>query len=76
MSGGAYDYFYSKVNDVISEMEQIQHEYPQDYRTRVMKISVLYSELMYALEWADSGDTGPEDINKALDEFMQKVREL
>lgn len=76
MSGGHYEYFYSKVNSVVDEMEDLQKEYPETFREKVIQISKLYSDLMHALEWVDSGDTGPEDMNKALNHFMQKVREL
>lgn len=63
MSGGSYDYAYSRVQDFVDRL--VTRE-----RTAVRKAFrvhlVAVAEAMRAIEWEDSGDTGPERTEQAI----------
>lgn len=76
MSGGAYDYIHIKVNQGIDDMQDLEDEEPQEYRQLGIKISKAYSDLIRAIEWADSGDTGPAEALEAIDEFLKQIKQI
>jgi hypothetical protein len=71
MSGGAYEYLYSKVDIAIEQMYDAQCETYEPYREKAMDISRLYSKLMKTIEWVDSGDKSPEDAELAIQYFLK-----
>ena len=64
MSGGAYDYAYAKVEEMAVNLRHSTT--PIEYRAWFAEHLRLVSAAMRALEWEDSGDTGPEDSKKAV----------
>ena len=76
MSGGAYNYIAWKVNDAIGEMEDLQHEHPQEYREIAIRVSKAYSDLVHAIEWADSGDTGSKEAFEAINQFLKQINKI
>jgi len=73
MSGGAYDYLTSKVNDAIEIMRDLQNENPESFREEAIRISEAYSEFIRTTEWVDSGDCTPEDALEALAKFKKEI---
>lgn len=74
MSGGAYQYLYSSVNDFANSIDpdaDRNHEAVK-LRKRFAKHLKLVADAMYAIEWVDSGDMSSGDevdaIKKALGE--------
>lgn len=64
MSGGSYDYFYIKLEDVAS---QIRDADICPRRMTLRRILLLIAKAMHAVEWVDSCDWGPEREKEALD---------
>jgi hypothetical protein len=73
MSGGAYEYLCSKVNQAIELMRDIQNDHPEYFREESIKISESYSEFIRIVEWVDSGDCSPEDALQALSKFKKEI---
>lgn len=67
MSGGAFDYFYSRLNEVA---EEIYQERTEEEKTLARLLKDL-SEVMYALEWWRSGDTDRNDFVKVWQDFKE-----
>ena len=63
MSGGHYDYLCFRVRDFADEMETQANQ----KRIEFQKLMVLVAEACRAIEWEDSGDTGPEQTEEAID---------
>ena len=62
MSGGSMDYAYAKLRIVAEELEASAGEgnHP-DLRREVASYIERAVEVVRAIEWSDSADTGPED---------------
>jgi len=65
MSGGAYDYAYERVNDFLFHFTR-NATTPQ--RKAFQQLLKHVGAAMHAIEWADSGDTGEDTVNKAIEE--------
>lgn len=94
MSGGSYDYLYSKdAQDIIYRIPDLIRMRDRliqlDMKTGAEKVQKLiltvekYTieadarmdemyELMRAVEWMDSGDSGLDSVQKAYEKFLQK----
>jgi hypothetical protein len=76
MSGGSYSYLYQKLDDMVEEMElKNQEEYLDDRHTTIYAMKEV-SKLAKSIEWADSGDSGTEELRSALDEFFIKMNRI
>lgn len=80
MSGGAYDYAYSKVREFGERLTdgETQEGYKPEIssealalRQRFAAICLLVAEAMKAVEWEDSGDSGPEDTKTAIEAVLK-----
>lgn len=80
MSGGYYDYFYSKVNTFIEEVEEDIESVPTSYRNisleeleaikYLKQLAVHLAEASYLAEWWLSGDTGSQSFVS----YMSKLK--
>ena len=73
MSGGSYDYAYGHINDLAFRInEKANIERPDEFARREAFASwlLMAAEVARAIEWHDSGDTGPNDEAKAMDAFL------
>ena len=61
MSGGSMDYAYSKLEDAASAVRSSAdfHEFPQ-LRIAIAQHIESLAEVLHAMEWSDSGDTGTD----------------
>lgn len=77
MSGGTYDYAYSKVISMAEDMQIVGDVNEIISPTRVWFIHHLHlvAEAMRAVEWEDSGDTSSEETVKAIDAVMDHMRD-
>ena len=62
MSGGHYDYAYTKIDDFRFQMEETS---PQ--RTALKQLLALVSDAVRQIEWVDSGDCTPHSEDKAIE---------
>ena len=66
MSGGSWDYFYSRCKDVAEELSGESCPLRRAFGAHML----IVSEAMHAIEWVDSGDKGSGEemdlIRKAL----------
>ena len=71
MSGGAYNYAYSRV-------EQMAHDIPRfsPLRRAFAEHLERVAEAMRALEWCDSGDSNEEAAEAAMRAVIEPVAEL
>jgi len=65
MSGGAYDYFYHKLQDLA-----IENRDRDVRRLAVQKVIDALANVMHDIEWVDSADYSPGDEHKAIDELL------
>ena len=70
MSGGHYDYLSFKVREFADMVET--NDIPK--RVEFQKLMLLVADACYAIEWEDSGDTGPENTEKKIDAVMAFLR--
>jgi hypothetical protein len=88
MSGGHYDYAYWRVLDFaescISPQNKWDDEKQQDIevpadnlelREKLAKHLRKVAEIMRAVEWCDSGDTGEDTLKVELEEFLSTLKE-
>jgi hypothetical protein len=73
MSGGSFDYAYSKLDRVIEEMAQ---SCKRPLHKAFIKHLVKVSKALYELEWEVSGDTGTGDADLAIKELIKPQDEL
>lgn len=77
MSGGSYNYAFTGVNDFMWEMNQ--RDFPtsasREHRKALAELLGVVSEAMRAVEWEDSGDTGPEQTIKAIEDCFEFARD-
>lgn len=78
MSGGHYDYAYHKIAEFAENLE-LSHDRldsdgmnkpnppPCPRRLKFKKLLTLVAEAAKAVEWADSGDSGEDEAEKAMD---------
>jgi hypothetical protein len=81
VSGGRYDYLYSKFSeasdrpDVITAMakrlEPSGHDEPAAATREVLRLADSLGEVSQAVEWADSGDAGEDDVAQAVARFRR-----
>lgn len=62
MSGGSFDYIFYKVEEIA----------PRIPDRELSEMTKDFANLLYDLEWYDSGDTGYDDWNRARDKFKNK----
>lgn len=55
MSGGSYDYVYSRIHDAAREVERAHRDQP--HVVAFARLLAQCGDVMYAIEWADSCDT-------------------
>lgn len=67
MSGGRYQYAYEKIERFADAIEMVG-ETAEDNKLRIALKAhlLLVAAAMKAVEWEDSGDTGPGDTNTAI----------
>lgn len=64
MSGGSYDYFFGRVNDMADSLRNVDSD-PR--RTAFKKLLRLVSDALHDIEWVDSCDYAEGDDHKAID---------
>lgn len=64
MSGGAYDYIYSRVDDMADSLRRTGTD-PR--RASFQKLLKIVSKAMHDIEWVDSCDYGIGDDHAAID---------
>lgn len=74
MSGGSYDYAYSKLDDLAGRIKSRA-------RGNALRLAFAHklskmAEAAKAIEWHDSGDWGEEDELEALRAVLEPVEEL
>ncbi|MCK5138644.1 MAG: hypothetical protein KAQ85_02275 [Thermodesulfovibrionia bacterium] len=62
MSGGSYDYFCYKIDDI-----ELKRNTTDNRRIAFQKLLSLVSKAMHDIEWVDSGDYGEGDDHEAID---------
>lgn len=67
MSGGSYDYIYSKIEDLA---DTIRNQEKDPRRASFAKLMKLVGEAMREIEWVDSCDSGPGDEYKSIDKVF------
>jgi hypothetical protein len=67
MSGGSYNYFYQQLE---SYAEDIRNLDINPKRKLFSQLLVLCAKAAKDIEWVDSGDYGPGDEDKAIDEVF------
>ncbi len=73
MSGGSYDYKYGQIEYLATEISSRANiERPDEYARRKAFAAWLRqaAAVAKAIEWHDSGDTGPDDEAKAMEAFL------
>lgn len=73
MSGGSMDYAYAKINAVADDIERSIAEgrsRPQ-LRRRLEEHLRECADVLRAIEWADSGDTGPDQWVEAARRLLE-----
>jgi len=66
MSGGSYDYFYSKVNDVADQLMVQTNPLRRAFALHLKKVATA----MHDIEWVDSGDSSEGDEEKAINAVL------
>jgi hypothetical protein len=61
MSGGSYDYFYSKVEDFATSL-RLTSPLRKAFKAHMIKVARACEDI----EWVDSGDCGTGDEDKAI----------
>ena len=76
MSGGRFDYFYSKLNELIADIE---YDYDLNKKIKLSteerklrKLLIDLSSLSHDYEWWKSGDNSEEDFIKSFNKFKRK----
>lgn len=65
MSGGSYNYVYSKIQDAAENLWNVQTD---TRRASFQRLLFLVAKAMHEIEWVDSGDCGKGDEYKAIDD--------
>jgi hypothetical protein len=76
MSGGRFDYFYSKLNGMIGDMEydyDLNKKRKLSAEERILKrLLTDLSSLLHDYEWWKSGDDLEEDFIKSFNKFKRR----
>ena len=77
MSGGSWNYAYSKIHEVAEQIEEDDVESLRENPLRFRLVVHLkeLSELMHLIEWCDSGDKGADEWIKPAQEFFDRIKE-
>jgi hypothetical protein len=67
MSGGSWNYFSYKLDEVIDKLALS----PNPLRRAMIAKMRLLSEALSAIEWVDSGDYGKDDDKEAITRFLE-----
>ena len=70
MSGGSYDYIYSKIEDI-----QIRRQDENPRRRAFQKLLKNVANAMHDIEWVDSGDSSPGDEDEAIDACFKILKD-
>ncbi len=72
MSGGSMDYAYAKVSTVAEDVERSIEQGGNHPGLRHLVAEHLHrcADLLRQIEWADSGDTGPDDWKAAAEDLV------
>ena len=77
MSGGSWDYAYDKISQIVEGIEEedayCNRQHPLKDRL-VLHLKEL-AELMYLIEWCDSGDKGPDEWVEPAEKFFARITE-
>jgi len=76
MSGGRFDYFYSKLNELIADIE---YDYDLNKKIKLSteerelkRLLIDLSSLFHDYEWWRSGDYSDDDFIKSFNKFKRK----
>ena len=77
MSGGSWNYAYSRILQIAEEIEEEDAEYFREHPLRGRLVSHLkeLSVLMRLMEWCDSGDKGPTEWVEPAKKFFDRIAE-
>jgi hypothetical protein len=73
MSGGSYDYLYSKVKDMAEALDRKGESALRRAFGRHLK---LIAEAMYDIEWVDSGDYAKGDEEEAIRKALSNESDM
>ena len=78
MSGGSWNYAYSKILQIAEEIEEEDAENYRNHPLRGRLVSHLkeLSELMHLIEWCDSGDKAPDEWFRPAQAFFNRIEEF
>jgi len=71
MSGGSWDYSFTKINDIAERLKDEK----SPLRRALGEHLELISDAMKAIEWNDSDDWGPEEERKAIVAVFEDLAE-
>ena len=66
MSGGSYDYAYTRVNDMVDKLETSEYSPQTPLRIAFRGLLERVAVAMKAVEWVDSGDCSEGDEDAAI----------
>ena len=72
MGGGSYDYISHKIDDLVDNMKT-RHPNSKEH-IRLIKLLRGLSVVLHEVEWADSGDSDPEDAIESINKFFNKFK--
>lgn len=76
MSGGQYDYFFSKLSCFISDVRYNRDSPLTSKREQFLKLLELVEKACHDIEWVDSADMGPGDEDAALDAVFNFLKSV
>lgn len=76
MSGGQYDYFFSKLSCFISDVRYNRDSPLTPKREQFLKLLELVEKACHDIEWVDSADMGPGDEDAALDAVFNFLKSV
>ena len=80
MSGGSYDYAFSKLEDLADEIEKYAHQGKLPLATRDLRLAFavqlrLMATAAHDIEWVDSGDCSEGDEIEAIRAALGPARQ-
>jgi hypothetical protein len=66
MSGGSWDYLYSKVDDAAAQLTYSENP----LRRALGRHLVLVAKALHDIEWTDSGDNAKDSENTAIEQVL------
>ena len=69
MSGGSYDYIYSKIEEIV-----LRNTDKDPRRKAFQKLLRLVGQAMHDIEWVDSSDCSPGDEHEAIDKVFNYLK--